>query len=455
MKTLFITVDAWRASHASFYPNVANRYTPTLEALAEEGTAFTQAVSHGPATPYAFPAIFSSALPLDYGGYEQIAPGRTLVSEALSDAGWRCVGVHGNPWLGEKYGYGRGYDEYRDVGEFSLPLLDGLRETLIERFGLDHPVYEAAQYAYRHAQKPLQRVSNSGSDEVAVASEALDEADDDTFVWTHLLAPHAPYAPPKRHQRAVGIERLDVSPTTLSTRAQRDPESLSELEREAVRRLYAASVRHADEQIGELLAHVDDDTLVVVTADHGEALFEHGQVGHEPCLYDELIHVPLLIRPPESAAAAGAVIDSQVRHVDIAPTILDYAGVDAPESFEGRSLRPLIESGAEDDESDGRLAVSEVASTARTPGRLDEGALQISVRRPDRKLIFDADETTRGFDLDSDPGEVRPIADPVGDGWEELRDALSNRLDEIEFGGGSVERDAEVERRLQELGYLE
>ena len=121
MKTLLLTIDAWRADHASFAPGSVGEHTPNLAALAEAGTVFSRAISHGPATPYAFPAIFTSALPLDYGGYEELSDERTLVSEALQNGGWSCAGIHANPWLGEKYGYGRGYDIYRDVGEFGLP----------------------------------------------------------------------------------------------------------------------------------------------------------------------------------------------------------------------------------------------------------------------------------------------------------------------------------------------
>lgn len=453
MKALLVTVDAWRASHASFDPGVSTPYTPTLERFAESGTAFTQAVAHGPATPYAFPGLLTSTLPLDHGGYERISESRTLLSEALADAGHRCVGVHGNPWLGEKYGYGRGYADYRDVGEFGSPALEWARETLLDRFGLDHPVYRGAQTLYRHFGDVVGRVVGDGSDEVAVAREALAAAGEDAFVWVHLLDPHAPYTPPERHREAMGVPSVSASATALTTRAQRDPGGLSDRERTAVRRLYAAAVRHADERVGEILAAADEETLVVVTADHGEALFEHGQVGHEPALYDELVRVPMLVRPPGDAPPATAAVHGQVRHVDVAPTILDYAGVDPPASFTGRSLRPLIEGASE---SEPRLAVSEVASSRSRPGRVDPGALRVAVRRPDRKVVATADGDVVGYDLSSDPGENSPIRDPTGDAWAPLRTALDDRLGELSLSDtAAAERDDAVETRLRELGYLE
>ena len=454
MKTLLLTIDAWRASHASFMPDAVGEHTPNLDALAADGTVFSQTVSHGPATPYAFPAVFTSTLPLDFGGYERLSEERTLVSEPLSEAGWRCVGVHANPWLGEKYGYGRGYDDYRDVGEFGLPGLERGRQLLLNNFSLDSPVYRGAQYLYRYLQKPLRMVTGDAA-EIEVAREALADAGEDTFVWTHLLEPHAPYTPPKRHREAVGVPETKTSPAQLVTRAQHSPESFTEREREVIRGLYAASVRHADEKAGKLLEAVDDDTLVIVTADHGEALFEHGQVGHEPCLYDELTHVPMLVRPPggvsDTDGDGSTVVETQARHVDIAPTILDYADVAAPQSYRGRSLRPAIEGETLSDV----VAISEVASSATEPGRLDGEELQVSARTPEKKVVY-ADGAVESFDLDADPEETDPLTDPDGEGWDRLRAALDERLDEIEVGDSAeVERDEDVQERLRNLGYID
>lgn len=456
MKILLVTVDAWRASHTSFpsTPSDTPRpYTPNLASLAESGTAFTQAVSHGPATPYAFPALHTSSLPLSHGGYEYIDETRTLASEALSVAGWRCVGIHANPWLGERYGYARGYDDYRDVGEFSLPFLDNMRDQLIDRFGLDHPVYQAAQYLYRYAQKPLASLGGGGTDEVAAARCAIDEAADRTFVWVHLLTPHAPYIPDDEYREMMDVPSFEGSATKLTTRAQHDPASLTSRERTVIRRLYAAAVRQADDEVAQIVDGADDETLVVVSADHGEALLEHGQLGHEPALYDELVQVPLLVRPPASEPVATPEVNTQARHVDVAPTLLDYAGVDPPESWIGRSLRPGVEGGDLGDE----LAVSEVASTATTPGRIDPDALQVSVRTPQRKVIAAPDGTVTGFDLGSDPDEIDPVHDPTGEQWDRLRDALVARLDEIDIdeASGTVERNDATEQRLRDLGYLE
>ena len=459
MKILLVTVDAWRASHTSFpskSPDAPAPYTPKIASLAESGTAFTQAVSHGPATPYAFPALHSSSLPLSHGGYERIDSSRTLISEALSAAGWRCVGIHANPWLGERYGYARGYYDYRDVGEFSLPLLDDVREGLIGQFGLDHPVYRAAQYLYRYAQKPLAALGGGGTDEVAAAQDAIDGAADQTFVWVHLLTPHAPYTPEKRYRELMNVPPFEGSATKLSTRAQHDPDSLTAHERTVIKRLYAAAVRQADDEVGRIVKAADEETLVVVSADHGEALFEHGQLGHEPALYDELLRVPLVVRPPTNESVVTTSVDTQAQHVDVAPTLLDYANVDPPETWIGQSLRPYIEGAVHDGDT---LAIGEVSSTATTPGQIDPDALQISVRTPRRKVIATPDGTVTGYDLVEDPSEVDGTIEPTGGPWDRFREALTARLDEVDVDRapehGTVDRDDATEQRLRDLGYLE
>lgn len=188
---------------------------------------------------------------------------------------------------------------------------------------------------------------------------------------------------------------------------------------------------------------------MIVSADHGEALFEHGQVGHEPALYDELTHVPLLVRPPGGATAEQ--VETQVRHIDIAPTILDYADAERPDSYRGRSLRPAVEGEGIDE----KTAISEVASSATEPGRLAPDELQVAVRTPERKLIH-ANGEVLAFDLKDDPEEREPITDPVGDDWDDLRAVLDDRLATIDIGESEgVDRDEEVQERLRNLGYID
>ncbi len=110
---------------------------------------------------------------------------------------------------------------------------------------------------------------------------------------------------------------------------------------------YLTCVSYVDAQIGRLVAELKrrgeyDDALIIVTADHGEEFWDHGGFDHGTSLYDELIHVPLIVKPPASLRARRRVVSEQVRTIDIMPTLLDLVGVPSPETSSGRSLRPLM-----------------------------------------------------------------------------------------------------------------
>jgi uncharacterized sulfatase len=327
---------------------------------------------------------------------------------------------------------------------------------LISDFGLDHPLYKFAQKGYRALSGSLRMLSNGGNDEISSVKKMLAAEREDgcrQFLWTHLLDPHAPYTPAQRHQDAVDVPSFNGTANQLVTKAQQSPEALSEHERTVIKKLYAAAVRHADERVGELLEVIPDDALVVITADHGEALFEHGQLGHEPALYDELVHIPLLMRPP-GGLSEKRVIDAQAQHIDIAPTILDYADIPAPASYQGISLRELIDKN-DSGVTGNRVAVSEVASTAAVPGSIEPDALQVAVRTPTQKVIH-KDGNVKRYNLESDPGELNPKTG-LGDGSrDQLEVRLQDRLEEIDFANSAVtERDSAVKERLRTLGYYE
>jgi len=175
--------------------------------------------------------------------------------------------------------------------------------------------------------------------------------DKPVFLYVHLWDVHYNYNPPVPHAirfqagRPAGPgETDDITALTAPGNHAADlpPERIAWLEGQ-----YAGEILFTDEQVGRLLDELDrlgrgGDTIVVVTADHGEAFLEHGVLGHTIHLYDEMIRVPLLVRWP-GRIPAGRVVDEQVGLVDLMPTLLDLTGLPvAPEDFEGRSLAPLL-----------------------------------------------------------------------------------------------------------------
>jgi arylsulfatase A-like enzyme len=298
------------------------------------------------------------------------------------------------------------------------------------------------------------------------------------FLWIHLMEPHSPYLPPEEYARLFG--RTDTGFTDLeineslyhllytqqgSLKAAQglpSPEDRG-LDREAfvdhLLGLYEGEIRFLDGQLHRLFEGLRrqalwENTLVMVTADHGEEFLDHGHVAHHPYtgLAEELIRIPLTLKPP-SGEPSGVVIDELVRMVDFAPTILDYTGLSADAvHMEGVSLRPLIE---------GR----ELPLLTAFYSTIDYNI----VRDSRWKYRFEKSPPDGGparerlYDLGADPMEQRDIADlhPVivermRRQYREFALGLADRAPPTDASPvpGQEEIDREELERLEALGYI-
>jgi arylsulfatase A-like enzyme len=184
-----------------------------------------------------------------------------------------------------------------------------------------------------------------------VASEAVDfirsraRKDDRFFAIAGFYAPHAPLNPPSRFVDM--YDTADLPLPMMSTRENRL--GLSDDEWRKVKAYYYALISHVDDQIGNILAALDETgvrehTIVIFTSDHGEHLGDRGQIQKGPPGFDSCAHVPLIVSYP-GTIPAGQRKRELIEAVDVAPTILDYCGVQTPPQFQGRSFRPLLQGG--------------------------------------------------------------------------------------------------------------
>ena len=281
---LLVTIDTLRKDRVGAFGNRSG-LTPNIDRLAADGVRYTQAFSPVPMTLPAHASILTGLLPRRHGirnntGFRLDDRVPTLATR-LKEAGYRTGAFLGAFVLDGRFGLRRGFDEYDD------------------RF--PHADRASFDYAQRRA-----------AEVVALAGDWILAPDASRtapwFAWVHLFDPHAPYEAPAEY------------------RAGRSP--------------YDAEVAYTDAMLGRLLdrlraAHALDRTLIVVTADHGESLGEHGETTHGLFAYDATISVPLIITAP---GMHPATIDAPVSHTDLAPTILDLVGVPLPESLDGLSL---------------------------------------------------------------------------------------------------------------------
>jgi len=417
---LVLLVDTLRADRLGCYGGVPSP-SPTLDALAARGALFEQNVSHAPWTMPSTASILTGLYPTTHGVLGD--RGQTLrddlvtLAEAAEEHGITTVAVSTNPLVSHGTNFSQGF------------------ETFVE---LD---IETGREGGEVVKTPA---SAAAVNDVFLRWLGANRAHR-FLAYLHYMDPHHPYTPPP-HLRPpalpgirprVAAGRLD--PWQAAMRAP-VPFQLPALELEHVRCLYDAEIRAWDEQLGALLRALDArSTVVVVTADHGEAFQEHGRLQHGFHLYDELLRVPLVIAGPGIPAGRVGV---QTMGVDIFPTVAALLGVPVPAGLPGRNV---LVAGAE------RPAFSMTLGGRLPDGR---GGEIVSVRTPRTKLIW---APTLGhyqlFDLVHDPGERE---DRWGDGA--AAPALARLLAEWRDAApapAAATGGPEFEERLRALGYLD
>ena len=313
---ILITLDTVRADHLSSY-GYELETTPHMDALAAAGTRFEHCLSTAALTPVSHASILTGLNPYRHGlrvlhadsGY-QLPDAVPSIATVLAAEGWHTAAILSAFPVSERFGLDQGF-EYFD---------NGLTPDAPDNSGQQSEQGRDVRLGRR------QRRSDATTDEVLAW---LDRKSEPFFLWIHYWDPHDPLLiPPPAHMRAFG-------------RVQRAGGGRPEL--------YDTELNFVDVQIGRLVASLRerglfDNTLIAITADHGEGQGEHDWHAHR-LLYEEQIHVPLILKPTAGSAARVAasrrVVSETVRTIDIVPTILEELGVAGPE-VEGRSLFPLV-----------------------------------------------------------------------------------------------------------------
>jgi arylsulfatase A-like enzyme len=408
---LLVVIDTLRADHIGVYGHPVPT-TPNLDRFARSGLRYTKVASPASWTLPSFGAFATGRYPSGHGAGLNNGEKNTqsaldsdvpTLAEHMSKRGYRTGAIVTNPYLKQSFGISRGFDSYSDaLGLAHLPMfVQPLRMLTIPVMG--------GRYFYRPAD--------------LMVSEALDWWDSmaggPRFLMLHLMDPHDPYNPPKIHKEAIG-----------------EPHAM------AVLNEYDQEIHFTDTELSRLLDHVGPEVLTIVTSDHGDTFGEHDDpypqdhwpmTRHGHTLYQELLHVPLMIRGP---GITPGVIDRPVRSFDVVPTILAIAGA-APIPSDGQALFELTHGNVTPS-----LAVGAQATRFGTEKR--------AARLDDLKLI----ETQWGdelYNLANDPGELNNLAALHPEDVERLRSLLPKTR-----APGNVQViDEETQRQLESLGYMQ
>jgi arylsulfatase A-like enzyme len=405
-RVLLVTVDTLRADHVGVYGGPVP--TPAIDAIAYAGVTVADAFTPTPSTLPAHASLLTGLHPWRHGVLDNAVPlpaGVPTVAERAQAAGLATAAFVSSYILHERFGLARGFAEYRfEPGEAYV--WRGRRHDAFWTLGA---ITTGAALAWLR-----------------------ERAHEPFFLWVHYFDPHHPYEPPPGYERP----RSEPAPVT----GKQLPDELETFDALATAlRGYRGEVAYADAQVGRLVdglraLGILDATAVVLTADHGEGLGDHGELQHGRTLFEELVRVPLVIRAP--GLPAGARVDGPVQLEDLAPTLLELLGLEVPGGLDGRSLLPWLRGEAP--------APRETVLGRRKPypGEPD----LFFVRRAATKWIGDADGEGLGYRLEADPREQQgaPLPAPA-----ELGPALR--------GGEPAPPllDAESRRALEALGYLE
>lgn len=420
---LFVILDAAAARRFSVY-GYSRKTTPEIDRIAAEGVVFERAYTPAVYTRAAMASAWTSRYPDEGMSRDdlRLPAGRLTLAELLEANAVETVGWVANPNAGVAAGLERGFGEFHGV------------YTQVGRPGGAVRADALAQRFVSWLTSPRRRRF---------------------FAYVHFREPHFPYDPPPPFDTLFGPDgplprhaREDKS-WTIRVSQGRSQATADELDH--LRRLYDGNLAFADAQLGALRRALEatgtwERTVVIVSADHGEELFEHGFIGHNEQLYQETTWIPLVMRFPKGAGPAGARVNALVDLLDVAPTIGDVFAVPgqwgAGQAFQGRSLLPVA-LGAPGKPATVSRSIMKRPSYALTDGRF--------------KLIYDIRRDAHElFDLARDPGELDDLGqrDPLR--LAAFREALYRFILDRAGGGESAAPPLSPEEleQLKALGYI-
>jgi arylsulfatase A-like enzyme len=416
---ILISIDCLRADHVGAY-GYDGGTTPTLDALAKDGVVFEDAVSVSSWTLPTHMSMLTGVLPTRHGlrQSQKKFPSVPYLPNLLAERSYESVGIVSSLLLTPTFGFDEGFDRY-----------------------------------YALVDVPAARLVDTAIREMA-ASETGDR-----FLFLHLFDAHWPYFPPEELIARFGERPKDMSELLKKVIDRRPPSGPEEIE--GLKRLYDAEVFQIDRELGRFIEALKaagryDESLIVVTADHGEGFYEHGFWQHSEVIYNEVSHIPLIVKwPGNSPRGRESRVASQL---DIFPTILEAASLPTPHERKGLTS------------AEGASAFTEIT----WEGNERRGAaMKVAVRKGPLKYVatFEGDVSDPEFvsrlvkeelyDLSEDRGETNDIIAQRGRrDVQALRSEVRTFLKDVRGlragdRAGAIVLDEEMRDRLRALGYLD
>ncbi len=410
---ILISIDALRADHLSCYGYHRNT-SPNIDQLAGEGALFKNGFSQACSTLASHSSIFLSQYPWTHkvvGSKEKIAKSSLTLAEILKNRNYMTAGFSGGGYVSSKYGFDQGFD-----------------------FFFDKPkTWHTIKFHKDNLFRWLEKVK-----------------DKKFFLFLHTYDVHSPYDPPMPYRALYIGDYSDQRCLNKLVDYELTALNLSPEEIDYVIALYDAGINYVDDEIGELVKklkklNIFNNSVIIITADHGERLGERGRVGHGREASRIVTHVPLIMRIP--GIGQGKVIEEIAESIDITPTILDILDISLPEGMQGKSILPLIKG-----------SWSEGNFIAYTGEAWKKATLSTAIRTKEWTYIMNQDGPDELYDRVGDPKEQNDLI--------EKRPLVARKLkEELEYFialtseakpqvAEKVDIDEELKERLKSLGYL-
>ena len=453
--------------------------------LSRTGVSFTEAYTSAPWTVPSHASLFTGTSPSKHGahaGHKHLDNTLITLPEILQSYDYETVAVSNNTWISEEFGFDQGFETFyktwqyvqseTDLGriarqEEGLAKLTGATKALFD----GNPVTNLTNAIYAQF---FRKTDDDGAARTNEWTEDwLTNRDDSRpfFLFINYIEPHIEYRPPEEHAKEYlpeGVTYEDAMGIPQDAWAYiADKVKLSDADFEVLRALYQAEIAYLDEKIGAIIDLLKtegewEDTLFVVTSDHGENIGEHGLMDHQYALYDTLVHVPLYLH---GGPFEGDETENLVQLLDLPPTILDVLDIDAPqarEQFQGISFHPDVEESRE-------YVISEYLSPQPSMCALEKRVDNLpdhvytydrslrAIRTRQHKYIRGSDGSQELYELDTDPRETDNLADTHDQLCTELDETLDEWLDSFEHAEHTkeVSMSEDAKARLEDLGYIQ
>lgn len=424
---ILITIDSLRFDALDNHLSELDAFSN----LIKRGSYFTRAYSSAPYTVHSMVSLltglFSFRLKkVDIGEFDGVTIDKELtIASKLKQAGYKTIGIHSNPFLSNMLGFDKGFDTYLDY----FPLRSWPIPRLTKRF-LVKLVRLFQKQPYLIAPEINKRLFN-----------ILDKSNSDNpvFLWIHYMDTHGPY-----QSKGNNSYYNKFKAEALWHKAIKEPQELTPSDRKTLYNTYLEEISFLDKNISQLIDGLNhrnllEDSLIFITADHGDAFGEHGFYSHPAMLYEELIRVPLIAIGPQIPQKR---VEGLCSNISIAPTIIEILDMDNQIQFDEKSLLSVINNSGE------KYVISFAEIYPEYHASIIKGSW---------KLIKNyGNDTVELFNIINDPKENHNIVKENQKIADELNEILKKIIENNSNPGskkiGSI--DPSIESRLRDLGYF-